>query len=476
VSNETAFLPTYGDAKVAVENMVGTEFYKPKTMAGEYARTVGEFAPMAAAGPGGWVARGANVVAPAIASETAGQLTKGTEWEPYARVAGAFVGPRLATPLPVDRVRQGHIERLRNEGVTDLTAGQLTGSKPLQWMESVTRDTPLAGRRATRMMERQDAQFTRAALRRIGVEADRATPEVIDGAFTRIGQQFDDLAASTTVRADRQLSDDLANAIADYQALVPDAMQARIIQEGAGSIMQAARQPGGLSGAQYQAFRSRLDRLGRQSVADPQLSGALRSMRDALDDAMGRNMPDEAAHAWQQTRTQYRYLLAVEKALGGAGEKTANGYISPAQLRTAMKTQNKRSFSRGQDDMGELARAGVSTMSPLPQSGTAPRLNARGVISGMGAGVGAAAGGAPGAIVGAVLPAMAEAAFGRALMSRPVQGYLANQLAAGGGELPALLTNALLSPQLLAEHGGLVGRQTRGAYPPGDPRWREENQ
>jgi acyl CoA:acetate/3-ketoacid CoA transferase alpha subunit len=74
------------------------------------------------------------------------------------------------------------------------------------------------------------------------------------------------------------------------------------------------------------------------------------------------------------------------------------------------------------------------------------------------------------------LPAMAEAAFGRALMSRPVQGYLANQLAAGGGELPALLTNALLSPQLLAEHGGLVGRQTRGAYPPGDPRWREENQ
>ena len=66
---------------------------KPETTAGQYARTVGEFAPAAVAGPGSLARRVVTQdVAPAVASEAAGQATQGTAAEPYARIGAAVVG------------------------------------------------------------------------------------------------------------------------------------------------------------------------------------------------------------------------------------------------------------------------------------------------------------------------------------------------------------------------------------------------
>ncbi|WP_425909039.1 hypothetical protein [Nitrobacter sp. TKz-YC02] len=65
--------------------------YTPRTTAGEYAHTIGEFAPNALI-PGGAIARVGQVLAPALASETAGQLTKGGAFEGPARFAGALAG------------------------------------------------------------------------------------------------------------------------------------------------------------------------------------------------------------------------------------------------------------------------------------------------------------------------------------------------------------------------------------------------
>lgn len=85
-------VPSAEQIKKAVEGVTG-EFYKPQTTAGEYAKTVGEFAPGILGGPGGLVKKAVTqVAAPALASETAGQATKGTAYEPYARVAGALAG------------------------------------------------------------------------------------------------------------------------------------------------------------------------------------------------------------------------------------------------------------------------------------------------------------------------------------------------------------------------------------------------
>jgi hypothetical protein len=91
--------PTSQDLQKTVEGVTG-DFYKPQTMAGEYAQTAGEFAPAMIGGPGGVGSKLlSRVAAPALASETAGQITKGTEFEPYARVAGALAGGAGAAKL-----------------------------------------------------------------------------------------------------------------------------------------------------------------------------------------------------------------------------------------------------------------------------------------------------------------------------------------------------------------------------------------
>ena len=76
----------------ALEGKVGP-LYKPQTTAGEFAHTGAEFLPAMLGGPESIATKLATRVAvPAIASETAGQATKGTELEPYARVGGALLG------------------------------------------------------------------------------------------------------------------------------------------------------------------------------------------------------------------------------------------------------------------------------------------------------------------------------------------------------------------------------------------------
>lgn len=73
-------------------------YYEPQTTAGKYARTIGEFAPGMLA-PGGIVGNAVkNVILPAVASEAAGQLTEGSQYEPYARAAAA-IGTGGATAL-----------------------------------------------------------------------------------------------------------------------------------------------------------------------------------------------------------------------------------------------------------------------------------------------------------------------------------------------------------------------------------------
>lgn len=85
------FSPTTAEIHSMTKPVVG-ESYEPQTVAGEYAKTIGQFAPAAAAGPGGVGRKVAMTVIPAVASETAGQLTKGSEIEPFARTGAALLG------------------------------------------------------------------------------------------------------------------------------------------------------------------------------------------------------------------------------------------------------------------------------------------------------------------------------------------------------------------------------------------------
>lgn len=452
--------PTSSDIQHSIESQTG-KFYEPKTTAGHYAQTVGEFAPAVLAGPGSIGKKLlTQAVIPGLASEAAGQATEGTAYEPYARIAAAVASPaiisagkRLVTPLPATATRTDLANSLRNEGV-DLTAGQATGNRPLQWAESTFGDMPGSGGRAARTMVNQGEQFTGAILNRVGETANRATPDVIDRAFKRIGGQFDDVATRNNVMADRNLGHSLTTVEQEYNSLVGPSQRAPVVANTIKDIGDLAVQNGGhITGDQYNAITSRLARQARGAKTDPQLQEALYGLRESLDDAMERslrasgNVADLAA--LQEARNQYRNLMVVEKAATGAGSNAAEGIISPSALRNAVVQQNRRSYARGQGDFADLARAGEAIMRPLPQSGTAPRQNLQHALTLLGGAAGGAAGGFPGAAAGIVAPAVA----GRVLMSRPVQAYLGNQVfpAATQPIYNRSLLNALLASSAARE-------------------------
>lgn len=75
-----------------VSNLVGG-YHEPQTTAGDYAQTIGQFAPGVIGGPAGLIPKVASVVVPALASEALGQATRGTGLETPARIAGALLAP-----------------------------------------------------------------------------------------------------------------------------------------------------------------------------------------------------------------------------------------------------------------------------------------------------------------------------------------------------------------------------------------------
>lgn len=390
---------------------------------------------------GGQVLRGAAVGAGMGAAQGAGEAPEMSAVPNEAATGGAIggalgaalplafqAGRRVVSPFPGTPERSRLVDVLRNEGV-DLSAGQTSGSRPLQWAESTLTDLPFGGGR--QFTERQGEQFTRAALRRVGTDAPRATPEVIDQTLTRMGNEFDRLATGNTIRPDGQLVQDLGNAMREYASVVGPSMQAPAVQNAVQDIVQVARANGGvIPGEFYQATRSRLDRLARESRTDPQLSGALFEIRNALDDAMERglaaiNSPDLGA--WREVRRQYRNFLPIERAVTGAGSDVAQGLLSPSQLKNAVAGQNKRAYARGDGDLADLARAGEAVMRPLPNSGTSQRALYTALLGAGGLGAAGMADVDPKVLAGA----LAGPAIGRALLTRPAAAALGNRVLPG---------------------------------------------
>lgn len=420
---------TSGQLTRGVESVTG-KFGEPKTRAGRYAQSIGEQIPGMAIGPGGRIAKGLTAIGSGIGAEAGGEVAG----EP-GRFLGALAGgalprgaARAASLIPSTPERQAAVRTLEAEGVKGLTAGQKTGSKALKRGESLFGDAPFAGAKASAAQENSAKQFTRAALKRAGINSDLATPDVIDGAFTRIGADMDRIAARNNVGLDQHFINEINHVRDEYYETVQQGARRPIINN---FVNDHRMTPSAmLTGDQYQRFRSRLGRLQREAVSDPEYSEALGGLIEALDGAMERSATRPGdIRALKEARRQYRNLIPLANASIGAGEQAAQGIISPAKLTAALKStkRGKRDYARGQGDFADLARAGNIAMTPLPSSGTGERELMSKMVSGGGALIGGLAGSVPGAAAGYGGGAAAPALVGRALMSRPVQGYLANQ-------------------------------------------------
>lgn len=410
-----------------LENVTGP-LYEPKTTAGRYAQNVAEFAPAMVGGPGSLATRAlTRAVIPGAASEAAGQVTEGSAIEPYARVAGAIGGAlapgmvsRAITPNPIAAERAAAVNELRKEGVTGLTASMVTGRKGLKAAESEL-SPGLYDDAVTRVGE----QFTAAALRRAGINADRATPDVINAAEDRIGKVFEAVAKrnpsipldSRWTKEAQQVADDFKNLTGAPSPLIDGLIQ-RVASTG---------QKPAISGESYQTLQSEIARYARAAQV-PELRMALQDLRSSLDAAIQRGLRNPAdLREWKRARRQWANMMVINRAVSTTTQAAADGFITPARLTQAIESMKRGTYSHGRGDFASIARAGNQVMKGLQDSGTPSRARALAVPAMAGAVLGGGFGMLPGAAMAAVAPAVA----GRAVMSRPGQAYLRNQLMSG---------------------------------------------
>jgi hypothetical protein len=468
--------------------------YKSKTTPGKYAGTVGEFLPGAIAGPSGIVR---NVVTqgviPALASETAGQMTEGSAYEPYARFAGALLGGGLAnTGENVLRrtISPGggaaaddlaHAARLREAGM-DVTAGQATknpnvlaieaNNPALQSTYNVADDSP------------QLMDFTKTVLKEAGLTDDiaaraAAQPDFIGNPYTAKPQVMKELRVANSALYDDALNGVSVAPLRSLSQPVYDAL--KIIRDiripsapyeirQAGSILRDAVRDGRtVPATELNRIRSALGE--HLSSTDPNIVKVVRMTRDAIDklidnatNAMG---DPKRMETLLEARRRTQAILVAEHAVKNGTPRGANGIITPADLSGGLKAiYGNTNLTTGNinNAMGNLAESGLRVIRDLGKptgSGWRSALPfaelGGGIATGLGAAQGAMFLGAPPSL--AAVPAVITA--GGAALDAARRGV--RQLIEANAHRPIVqkyLENQLVNP---SSGRGTVGSAVRGA-------------
>ena len=385
----------------------GFSEYEAQSTPGQFTSTLGEFAGGAAVMPfGGPVKAMASTIAPAIASETAGQLTEGSEYEGIARLAAALgtpaalsgartslqkaaLGPDVLMNVP-GSARPKAISLLESYDIP-MTTGLKTGSEKLRMVEG-SLEVPLETKTG----------LTAAVMKMTGSDKPLATGPALDEIGTRLGAVFDRADnfvdavpdMETAVRANRIIEEHMGtSATGDIPPFLIDISD---------EILNAAGNAKPISNKKLQNMRFRLRQV-MNGTTDPLVSDSAFKMNGVVDDFMIESVrltEPKLVPELMQARDQYRTFLTVMEVMKRSpGSISAGGIISPQALAGALKKREGANYIRGTGtDLAKLARAAeevISSASAVKAGGEriiAMPKKSDGLLSGgIGAGAGATA-------------------------------------------------------------------------------------
>jgi hypothetical protein len=408
-------------------------------------------------------AMGSNLGQQAAAGAVGGGVTSGLEAagaDPLVAAAGGLVAAPLAvgaarrvvTPLPSTlSPEQQRLAQVFQSEVGPLSAGQQTGSSWLRTAEDQTSKLPMGDLLVSNPTANQREQFTSSVLKRAGIDAEAATPDVLNQAHKDLGQVFNDIPKKYNIGLDSNFSGDISNVLGTYGKNLSTDQRSTIESYVRDMATHGGNlPPGTLSGETYQKTRSNIGRAIRQQnglTGDPEYRNALIGLQDALDGAFERtltranpNNPDIAAMA--DARQKYANLMTIESAVARSGKAGAEGMFTPQALAGSVKSAvGPRNYARGVGDMNDLAKAGASFLPAPADSGTASRLAGPAYIGGII--TGAQTAGTKGALTAASLPIIAQLGIN----SPVAQMYWRNQMLAGRNNVPAMMQGGLLGSQ-----------------------------
>jgi hypothetical protein len=201
--------------------------------------------------------------------------------------------------------------------------------------------------------------------------AGKLTPAVANAARERMGNDFDTVAANTTLRVDPQFASDLHDVI-NRANLNLTAPEAAIVQRQAGNIFNKIDQTDGtISGTQYQALTKKNAPLS-DLIDNPNsnLSNAGLALKESLDGMLQRSASPEMQQTLSTARRQWASLMTLKPIIA----KSQDGNINPALLvgQVNKQTNNGLAFGFG-GNMGELAMIGKRFLQEPGSSNTAER-------------------------------------------------------------------------------------------------------
>ena len=342
----------------------------------------------------------------------------------------------------------GLVQKAKDEGII-LSPGEETGSKPLKVAETNLAQMPFAAGPAEETADAAARSVNQAVASKAGLDADRLTSKVLQDHTTTLGTQIGDLAANNNMQLTPDFVQKLGALRQNLRFMDSDA--ARKLGARLDQLNEMTTAPPGsadaiVAGPQYRILLSEVTRdMSNAKAGDTR--DALSNFRNVLRSQMEAGMTQEDAAKWRLLNRQYANLAVIKDAMGAPGAGTAEGNISPLQLRGALdRSLGGDAYAMGYGDLNDIARVGQSVLRKPPDSGTGIRTYVNQLMTGTtGGGIGGTLGGMLGGPLGAAAGGLAGVALGprltqMAMQSGPGRAYLTNQLAS---ELDARLTRAI---------------------------------
>jgi hypothetical protein len=348
-ATDTLHVPGSPEINQAVESVAGP-YYKPHTTPGQYAETVGEFIPASGARTPADIALRA--VIPGVASEAAGQATKGTAAEPWARMTAGIIG---YAPATVANWTAAPARMLRN-ATADLTEPQWNQVRSLM-ADANRMGTPLTMAEAVQHVT--NGGTTLGDIQRVVEQSSEGAPR---------------MKAFMAQRApgNMAVADTMTRAAGVGAAGAPTEIAPRVQAAATQTVDQARQRINAQAEPHYQAAANDVvtPHEFNTLAADPAFSEALRRVRaDPVKSAEIQAYPDHSIPV----------LDAVKKELDSWGERTgtalnpeADNYLNALLSRGAERTRDTAATAspayRQALDIGSTGRQTV--LDPLTRSPT----------------------------------------------------------------------------------------------------------
>lgn len=293
-------------------------------------------------------------------------------------------------PMPPNETRRGNVERLESEGIP-ISPGQRSGAPLTQTMESTLAYLPGSAGQTAKFQDLQQRAYTKALLRRAGIDSDVASQEVLRGGRTRFNQAYDYLEQNTRLMGgSNTLFNRLAQVESQYGQGFSDQMQRtfRTMRDDLLNWSAGTPRPGQTYQRMQEELSAEISKAGRSDApGSERYQQALLGLRKGLTDLMEENTPPEIAQQWRQVNREYAIFKTIEESMLDPSQKTINsGFINPRVIAREQKSQLPDEWTRGDpnlDSFTNLVKSGAGIIpDPIPNSGTAQRMFAQDLLTG----------------------------------------------------------------------------------------------